>query len=304
MTTEYFSDKEKGPAPRSADTISPQAWGGIVALITSLIENGTFGEDFPAICADGPSVIGTDTDTFALAMQAEVPGMAWPLRITQSDGLPFAPQVRPFAPDTLSIVDLVQFCYAHVSKAIRGHYHGFFSHYHLSFDRAVGKEEFRERVNTILARNGVSLELQADGSVVRLAPPVLAEATRSALAPTGDSMLDAMLEEARKKYLSPDPRLRREALERLWDAWERLKSLDDPADKKRSTGKLLDKAAAEPTLRKCLEEEARQLTSIGNTFLIRHSEVSKVPIQEIPHVDYLFHRMFSLINLVLATRGR
>ena len=113
-----------------------------------------------------------------------------------------------------------------------------------------------------------------------------------------------MLEEARKKYLSPDPRLRREALERLWDAWERLKSLDDPADKKRSTGKLLDKAAAEPTLRKCLEEEARQLTSIGNTFLIRHSEVSKVPIQEIPHVDYLFHRMFSLINLVLATRGR
>lgn len=111
-----------------------------------------------------------------------------------------------------------------------------------------------------------------------------------------------MLEEARRKFLSPDPQLRRESLERLWDSWERLKSLDDPRNKKLSVAYLLNKAATETTLRTCLEEEARQLTYIGNTFMIRHSEVNKVPIQESNHVDYLFHRMFSLIHLLVMAR--
>ena len=30
---EYFSDKEKGPKPRATETISPSAWGGIVAIV-------------------------------------------------------------------------------------------------------------------------------------------------------------------------------------------------------------------------------------------------------------------------------
>jgi hypothetical protein len=38
--------------------------------------------------------------------------------------------------------------------------------------------------------------------------------------------------------------------------------------------------------------------------MIRHSEVNKVPIQKSHHVDYLFHRMFSLIRLLLVVRGK
>jgi hypothetical protein len=304
MTIEYYSDKEKGPAPRSADTIPPQAWGGIVAFVTSLVGSGAFGEEFPEVCPDGSCVTGTDVQSFALAVQAEVPGIKWPLETSHWDGPSFDPQTVPFAPDTLDILDFVQFCYGHVSKPIPGDYHEFFKHHHLSFYQAGGREQFRQRINRILARNGVCFELQADGSVIRLAPPVLAEAIRSPLAPTGDATLDAMLEDARRKFLSPDPQLRRESLERLWDAWERLKSLDDPTDKKRSIDKLLDKAATEPKLRGCLEEEARQLTKIGNTFMIRHSEVGKVPIKENCHIDHLFHRMFSLIHLLLTARGK
>ena len=75
------------------------------------------------------------------------------------------------------------------------------------------------------------------------------------------------------KVLRAHPLLRREALERLWDAWERLKSLADPGDKKRSIKVILDAAAAEPSLRARLEEEAKELTGIGNSHLIRHSEV-------------------------------
>lgn len=97
--------------------------------------------------------------------------------------------------------------------------------------------------------------------------------------------------------------IRREALEKLWDAWERLKSLSDPNDKKRSTKILLDRGSAEPNLRDRIESEAKQLTEIGNAFLIRHAEVTKTPITESIHVDYLFHRLFSLIRMLIQANG-
>ena len=84
-----------------------------------------------------------------------------------------------------------------------------------------------------------------------------------------------------------------EALERLWDAWERLKSLADP-DKKRSVKIILDAVATEPSLRARLEAEAMELNTIGNSHLTRHSEISQVPVIDVDHVDYLFHRLFAM----------
>jgi len=46
------------------------------------------------------------------------------------------------------------------------------------------------------------------------------------------------------------------------------------------------------------------LTDIGNEFMIRHTETSTVPISQSHHVDYLFHRMFSMIRLLLRASGR
>ena len=46
-----------------------------------------------------------------------------------------------------------------------------------------------------------------------------------------------------------------------------------------------------------------QLTDIGNNFMIRHTEVTKPPITESIHVDYLFHRLFSFIRMLLQANG-
>ena len=73
------------------------------------------------------------------------------------------------------------------------------------------------------------------------------------------------------------------------------------APKKAETAK---KAAAEPNFYKRLEDEAHELTSIGNNFTIRHSETYQVPLELSEHVDYLFHRLFALIRLLLRTTGR
>ena len=55
--------------------------------------------------------------------------------------------------------------------------------------------------------------------------------------------------------------VRCESLEKLWDACERLKTLELGNDKKASTKALLDKAASKPNLRVRLEQEAVQLRS-------------------------------------------
>ena len=36
--------------------------------------------------------------------------------------------------------------------------------------------------------------------------------------------------------------------------------------------------------------------------MIRHTEVGKTPINSSAHVDYLFHRMFALIYLLLGNQ--
>ncbi|MCP5233269.1 MAG: hypothetical protein H6948_14490 [Zoogloeaceae bacterium] len=38
--------------------------------------------------------------------------------------------------------------------------------------------------------------------------------------------------------------------------------------------------------------------AIGNNHLMRHSEVNQVPVIDVDQVDYLFHRLFAVIQLV------
>lgn len=55
----YFSERERGLLTRDQEEINEQAWGGIQALIKSLVENGAFGATYPKTCPDGVGTIGT-----------------------------------------------------------------------------------------------------------------------------------------------------------------------------------------------------------------------------------------------------
>ena len=303
FVNDYFSDRENGPRARTEQVISPAVWAGLVATVQALINSGAFGLRFPDRCPDGQAVCGCDADALAAAVIAEMPGLAWPLETTRMAEDGFLSQHEPFAPDTLLILDFIEFVFASVAKPIPGKHHDFFSHHHLTFDQQSGQEEFRATVNRIFSRNGLAFEMLSTGRIVRVLPLVLGEDLKRTLFRTGDRTLDNMLEECRAKFSERNPLLRREALERLWDAWERLKSLADPGDKKRSIKVILDAAAAEPSLRARLEEEAKELTGIGNSHLIRHSEVTQVPVIDVDQIDYLFHRLFAMIQLLLRKKG-
>lgn len=157
-------------------------------------------------------------------------------------------------------------------------------------------QEFSVRVMRPFLRDLVKI------AELRVSPPILAESVAVPMPDTGDSTLDDLLRRARDGFRDPSPDTRRLALEKLWDAWERLKTLDDGADKKRSTTQMLDRIATEPTFRGLLETEAKALTGIGNDFHIRHFEVDRAPLINDAQVDYFFHRMWALVWLICTAR--
>ena len=292
MSDQYFSDREHGSRPRTEETISPVAWAESPRRLNrssrtyfSVNRSQMFA---PTVAAK----IGGDFHKWYKLMRAEAADITWPFSTSE-------------APSTLKILDLVEFCHRVISKpVIESHHHSkYFDHHHLIFDRVAGQSDFRERINRIFARNGLAYELCSDGKIIRLAPVILKESLQSAVFQTGDGTLNSMLESARIKFLNPDPLIRREALERLWDAWERLKTIDPGANKQVQAKAMLDKAASEPGFRELLEREAKELNSIGNSFQIRHSETTQTPLQLDDHVDYLFHRLFSLIWMLVKLRA-
>lgn len=293
----YISDRELGPAPRTKEEITANVWGGIVALVESRIADGSFGIRFPDTCPDSNVCCGTNALAFARSAKSQIPNLDWPP----------APNTNPLEmlpPSTFVVLDFVQFCYASVGQPNHINFHSFFNHHHLSFAKDEGQTLFRQEINQIFSRNGLVFELKADGNIERLPPVVLREALADAVFQTGDQDLDQLLQAARRKLLNPDSEIRKESLEKLWDAWERLKTIEPGKDKHAQVKELLDRCTSEPNLRESLEKEAKELTLIGNAYRIRHSETNKTPISESHTVDYFFHRMFSMIRLILKATAR
>lgn len=296
--TDYFSDRELGPRARTEKELSPVAWAGIVGLVDSLAGIGAFGASFPERCPDGQAICGNNIAVLKNAIEAEISGLSWPLQTDYEIEDGFVRSRAPWAPATLHALDLIEFVWRKVAQPIVGKHHDYFQHHHLTFQVETGRAAFRTDVNRIFARNGLAYELGDDGQIRRILPAVLGDALSRTYFRTGDRTLDVMLEESRTKFSSPDPLIRREALERLFDSWERLKSLADPS-KSRSIQLLLDRSASEPLFRELLEREARELTQVGNSQLLRHHEVSQIPVIHTEHVDYLYHRLFALIELII-----
>lgn len=296
---DYFSDRERGPRPRTEQKIGQVAWVGIVTIVDVLAQQGAFGRSFPERCPDGTDICGNNDLSLRRAIEAELDGLTWPLPTEHKieDDI-FFHKSEPWHPDTLIALDLVEFVWRTVAQPITGSYHSYHRHHHLTFDEEVGRNAFREDVNRVLARNGLAYELKSDGKVRRVLPAVIGEALSRPYLRTGDSTLDVMLEESRIKFSDPNPLIRREALERLFDSWERVKSLAH-TDKAKSITIILDNCATEKGFRALLEKEARELTAIANGYLLRHHEVGQEPVIDVQHVDYLFHRLFAMLELVI-----
>lgn len=91
------------------------------------------------------------------------------------------------------------------------------------------------------------------------------------------------------------------ATEKVWDAFERIKTYYQQYDKKTSADRLLDVISkGDADYKAMLQEEFSALTKLGNRFRIRHHETDKKDIGCNEHYGYLFHRCLSVLKLATS----
>ncbi len=110
---------------------------------------------------------------------------------------------------------------------------------------------------------------------------------------TEDDEFNQLISEARERFInSKDKQV---AIEKLWDAFERLKTYFS-SDKKSSAEKLVQISSGDFD-EQIIDQEFRKLTDIGNNYRIRHHETNKKEITDDRNLNYLFFRMLNLLEL-------
>ncbi|MCJ2146285.1 hypothetical protein [Bacillus sp. B19-2] len=154
------------------------------------------------------------------------------------------------------------------------------------------KNNYVAKINAILKLNDISLKLN-NGKIESISDSHLKKNTLISIGETG---LKELLQEANTYYEKGNLKI---AVEKLWDAFERLKTYYAPTlDKKKSVNRIIDDMSRnkEP-FKKMFEKEFYELTTIGNNFRIRHHETTKIDIEDDEHYDYFYKRCLSLITV-------
>ncbi|WGM22878.1 hypothetical protein QEH68_22395 (plasmid) [Paenarthrobacter sp. OM7] len=289
--SDFYTDRLNGPGPRLHDKLPQATAGGLYSLFKTKAHAHWLAQHFPEHCDDGNGVCGTDLGALWSNVRALVPQLReetpYGLELTQEDGVVF---------------DLIEYAAERVAKPVQGPWHPYMKHYELTFAETLGRTEFRKDVNQILQRGGTTYELNREGQIVRLATPEVQQVLDQLKPASGDTELDGLLSRSKELYLSRKADDRALALEKLWDAYERLKTVDIVGNKKQSADALLNNIAS-TEFRSIVTVEMKNLTDLGNQFMIRHHETDKHQVPEEAQ-DYLFVRMGSLIHYLLKVSNR
>jgi hypothetical protein len=112
--------------------------------------------------------------------------------------------------------------------------------------------------------------------------------------------LKGLIEQATLLYNNGNVSDKQFAVEKLWDAFERLKTYYSTLGKKESAEKLISEISnGNDSYKNLFEEEFKKLTTVGNQFRIRHHETDKIDITDNNYYDYFFKRCFALVDLTL-----
>lgn len=116
-----------------------------------------------------------------------------------------------------------------------------------------------------------------------------------------DTKINEIIEESKLYMRSDDSSKKQIALEKIWDAFERLKTVyEDKGSKKSKIENLIEKISYGSESNKImLNDEFLELTRIGNEYQIRHFEKEKNELTSDEFREYLYFRMLSLISFCI-----
>jgi hypothetical protein len=291
MTPSFYSDRVNGPVPRIHEQLPEATARGLQSLFETKVQANWLANEFPEHCADGNGVSGTEVVALWNNVGALLPQLRkddWgSLSPTQTDEVLF---------------DLIEYAANRVAKPIQGKWHEYMKHHELTFDEKAGRKAFRKDVNNILHRGGTMYELTSEMQIVRTGTPAVQQVMEHLTPASGDEELDGLLHHAKELFRSRDEKTRGLGLDKLWDAFTRLKTIDVQGNKKQSASILLGNIENE-AFREITSTEMFALTDVGNDFMIRHHETGTHSVPPEAY-DYLFARMGSLIVYLLKVSDR
>lgn len=257
-------------------------------------------EQFPLQCPDGDDVYGVDERSLFKLLKLRIPGL---LRepFSNSDA-PITPWAEVY--DQFSLFDYIEYIAQNMVTVVKGCAHDFFHHHHLTF-RHDGADFacFAKEVNDIFTMSGLQYVLTEERQIERITDAdgfVRRAGDNAKLIP--EKGLKDLIAEAIVLYHNARPETHHLATEKIWDAFERIKTFYVELDKKRSVEKLVNGIANEKAeFVKLFSDEFKDLTEIGNNFRIRHHETDKIDLEDDCYCDYLFVRCLALIDLAVET---
>jgi hypothetical protein len=201
--------------------------GLFVRLYNQMNEDGYFHEAFGYICVDAGEVSGTVRD----------PELEILLTLRKTGLWPVFSKAQFYSEDDL--FDVIEFLYLYVSKPIDGtmHSYGHCGMHWETFNKVVGQEEFRLRVNAVLSHYEQRYELTPNGEVLHK-PEAGFEPIFDADLPSKDQNVVSRVSAATLRYRRHGSTLddRRQAVRDLSDVLEYLrpqvKTLLTSADEK------------------------------------------------------------------------
>lgn len=162
------------------------------------------------------------------------------------------------------------------------------------FEKYNTDNGFAAQVNALFKLNGLPYKLE-NGCIESTLDVTIKKKDISAISERG---LKDLLMDAENYYNKGNKQI---AVEKLWDAFERLKTFYSPSLKKNeSANKIIDDmSGADPNFKSMYETEFRALTTIGNEYRIRHHETTKIDITDNRQYDYFYRRCLALISVAI-----
>ncbi|MEQ5772287.1 hypothetical protein QQY70_01840 [Streptococcus suis] len=161
------------------------------------------------------------------------------------------------------------------------------------FSQHSSDKSFGEKVNTLLKLNNINLTIA--NNEFSFLGKIIDNTAKDLVKERG---LQELLSEANQFYLESNFSV---ATEKLWDAFERLKTFYSPTlNKKQSVEKIITQMSlGNKNFQAIFEKEFTELTKLGNDFRIRHHEVGKKDITNEKHFEYLYNRCITLISTAI-----
>ena len=163
-----------------------------------------------------------------------------------------------------------------------------------SFNRHTTKSsQFGIEINTIFKLNNINVELR-NGEVYSTNTKAIGLDDSTNINEAG---LEELIRTAEDLYNKGEYSY---AVEKIWDAFERIKTYYFTLDKKKSAEKIINNISYENEhIKKMFDNEFKILTNIGNSYRIRHHETNKIDIIKELHYKYLYKRCLALISIII-----